>query len=49
MAYESGGRSAQKARTREALETYDPELYALVKETMAYDGHVDWRFETSRR
>jgi hypothetical protein len=29
--------------TREALKTYDPELYALVAETMAYDGHVDWR------
>ena len=32
-------------RTREALKNYDPELYALVNETMAYDGHVDWRFE----
>jgi hypothetical protein len=30
--------------TREALKEYDPELYALVNETMAYDGHVDWRY-----
>jgi hypothetical protein len=29
--------------TREALERYDPELYALVHETMAYAGHPDWR------
>jgi hypothetical protein len=31
--------------TREALKTYDPELYALVDETMAYKEHVDWRFK----
>ncbi|HJT78172.1 MAG TPA: prolyl oligopeptidase family serine peptidase [Gemmataceae bacterium] len=30
--------------TREALQTYDPDLYALVAETMAYRGHVDWRY-----
>jgi hypothetical protein len=30
--------------TREALAAYDPGLYALVDETMAYKGHVDWRF-----
>jgi predicted metalloprotease with PDZ domain len=30
--------------TREVLRTYDPDLYALVDETMAYRGHVDWRF-----
>jgi hypothetical protein len=30
--------------TREALKTYDAELYALVAETMAYHGHVDWRY-----
>jgi hypothetical protein len=29
--------------TREALKAYDAPLYALVNETMAYDGHVDWR------
>jgi hypothetical protein len=31
--------------TREALKAYDPALYALVDETMAYTGHVDWRFQ----
>ncbi len=30
--------------TREALRAYDPALFALVNETMAYDGHVDWRY-----
>ncbi len=30
--------------TREALKLYDPNLYALVNETMAYDGHLDWRY-----
>jgi hypothetical protein len=29
--------------TREALQCYDPGLYALVDETMAYKEHVDWR------
>jgi alpha-glucosidase len=29
--------------TREALKAYDPELYALVDETMAYKERVDWR------
>jgi hypothetical protein len=29
---------------REALKGYDPELYALVEETMAYREHVDWRY-----
>jgi alpha-glucosidase len=31
--------------TREALKTYDPDLYSLVDETMAYREHVDWRFK----
>jgi alpha-glucosidase len=31
--------------TREALRAYDPGLYALVDETMAYKGRVDWRFK----
>jgi len=30
--------------TREALKDYDPDLYELVNATMAYDGHVDWRY-----
>jgi hypothetical protein len=29
--------------TREALRGYDPALFALVDETMAYREHVDWR------
>jgi hypothetical protein len=31
--------------TREALRTYDPDLFALVHETMAYQGKVDWRYQ----
>lgn len=34
--------------TREELRQYDPALYALVTETMAYDGHVDWRYSHPR-
>lgn len=30
--------------TREALREYDPGLFALVDETMAYKGKVDWRY-----
>ncbi|MBI3864400.1 MAG: prolyl oligopeptidase family serine peptidase [Planctomycetia bacterium] len=30
--------------TREALAAYDPELFALVEETMAYKDHADWRY-----
>jgi hypothetical protein len=30
--------------TREALKQYDPDLFALVDETMAYQGKVDWRY-----
>jgi hypothetical protein len=30
--------------TREALRDYDPGLFALVHETMAYGGKVDWRY-----
>jgi hypothetical protein len=30
--------------TRELLKEYDPDLYALVNETMAYDGRPDWRY-----
>ena len=32
-------------RTRERLNDYDPALFALVEETMAYKGKVDWRFQ----
>jgi hypothetical protein len=30
--------------TREALKAYDPELFAIVDETMAYREHQDWRY-----
>jgi alpha-glucosidase len=36
-------------RTREDLKGYDPGLFDLVNETMAYEGHVDWRFDASPR
>ena len=29
--------------TRQTLKQYDPGLFALVEETMAYKGKVDWR------
>jgi alpha-glucosidase len=32
--------------TREQLREYDPALFELVHKTMAYEGHVDWRFRT---
>jgi hypothetical protein len=35
--------------TREGLKSYDPGLFALVNETMAYEGHVDWRFQDRRQ
>jgi hypothetical protein len=34
--------------TREELKAYDPDLYALINETMAYDGHMDWRYTPYR-
>ena len=36
--------AAHPINTREALKDYDPDPYALVNVTMAYDGHVDWRY-----
>ncbi len=33
--------------TRDALKEYDPDLFALVHETFAYSGRVDWRFQPS--
>jgi alpha-glucosidase len=35
--------------TRELLRDYDPELFALVHESMAYHGKVDWRFVPAGR
>src|SRR5262249_31929449 len=37
----------QPVATREALKAYDSELLALVEETIAYRGHVDWRYRRS--
>jgi hypothetical protein len=34
--------------TRELLRTYDTPLFDLVRETMAYEGHVDWRYTPIR-
>ena len=31
--------------TRDGLKEYDPDLFALVEETMAYTGHQDWRYQ----
>ena len=36
--------AAHPITTREALEQYDPGLFSLVEETMAYRGKVDWRY-----
>ena len=41
----SPGDAAHPINSRELLKTYDLELFALVHETMAYAGHVDWRFK----
>ena len=30
--------------TRELLKEYDPGLFSLVEETMAYKGKTDWRY-----
>ena len=38
--------AAHPIATRELLKEYDPELFAVVHETMAYQGKVDWRFVT---
>jgi hypothetical protein len=35
--------------TREALKAYDPDLYELVDETMAFKERVDWRFKREGR
>jgi len=37
--------SAIPISTREQLRRYDPGLFALVNETMAYEGKVDWRYQ----
>ncbi|MCA9217146.1 MAG: prolyl oligopeptidase family serine peptidase [Planctomycetales bacterium] len=53
LAYFNAGQSAapndapHPISTREELSKYDPGLYELVTETMAYTGHVDWRFDAT--
>jgi hypothetical protein len=37
--------AARPINTRELLKAYDPNLFNLVDETMAYQEHVDWRFK----
>ncbi len=37
--------AAAPITTREALKQYDPNLFALVDETMAYNSKVDWRYQ----
>ena len=37
------GDAAHPIGTRETLREYDPALFSLVDETMAYGGKVDWR------
>jgi alpha-glucosidase len=47
--FDAGGQDAaphdasHPITTREALKDYDPGLFALVNETMAYEGRADWR------
>ena len=36
--------TAHPINSREALKEYDPDLFSLVDETMAYKGKVDWRY-----
>jgi hypothetical protein len=36
--------AAHSVNTRESLAAYDPDLFSLVDETMAYNGKVDWRY-----
>jgi fermentation-respiration switch protein FrsA (DUF1100 family) len=37
-------RAPRPITSREALQAYDPGLFSLVEETMAYKERVDWRF-----
>jgi len=36
--------AAHQIATRELLKEYDPDLFAFVSETMAYETKVDWRY-----
>jgi dipeptidyl aminopeptidase/acylaminoacyl peptidase len=37
--------SDRPINTRDSLRTYDPDLYALIDETMGFRQHVDWRYK----
>jgi hypothetical protein len=41
--------AAHPINTREKLKEYDPDLFALVKETMEYETKVDWRYQPYKR
>jgi hypothetical protein len=41
--------AAHPINTREKLQEYDPGLYALVNETMAYETQVDWRYRPYKK
>jgi len=41
--------AASQIDTREKLKAYDPDLFALVNETMAYETKVDWRYRPYRQ
>jgi hypothetical protein len=41
--------ASHPVNTREKLKEYDPALYALVNETMAYETQVDWRYQPYKR
>lgn len=38
--------AAHPISTRESLRAYDPDLFKLVAETMAYEERVDWRYRS---
>jgi len=41
--------AAHQINTRERLQEYDPDLFDLVNETMAYETKVDWRYRPYRQ
>lgn len=41
--------AAHPIGTREKLKEYDPGLFALVNETMAYETQIDWRYQPNER
>ncbi len=41
--------AAHPIDTREKLKEYDPDLFALVNETMAYETQIDWRYQPYRQ